>query len=130
MFTRNWIVAAVIVLLLQWSYSSTASAFVFWSNQNGTATHFDWSNGGSNNGLFGDPTLVGGNSFVFTPADFRAESFDGVSDSVSDRMEVELTAHPEWKFTEIRITEGGDYGILIDGSVSVGGSSPAMRCRT
>jgi len=125
MSMRNRFVVVAIVLLLQWSYSGTASAFILWSNPDGTATHFDWSNGGSDNGLFGDLMLVGGNTFAFTPANFRAESFDGVSDSVSDRMEVELTAHADWEFTEIHITEGGDYGILSDGSVSVSGSVTA-----
>ena len=125
MFMRNGIAVATAVLLLQGASSRPASAFVLWSNANGTAANFDWSNGGSDHGLFGDPLLVGGNTFTFIPANFRAESFDGVSGTASDRMQVELTAHPNWEFTEIRISEAGDYGILSDGSVSASGSATA-----
>lgn len=125
MFTGNRFAVAAVALSLQLSYVGTASAFVMWSNSNGTATNFDWSNGGSDNGLFGDPVLIGGNTFAFTPAGFRAESINGVSASVTDRMQVELAAHPDWEFTEIRISEAGDYGILNNGSVSAGGSLTA-----
>ncbi len=39
----------------------------------GTGTNFSWSDGQSANDIYGTPTLVGGNTFVFTPLTFRAE---------------------------------------------------------
>jgi hypothetical protein len=115
-----------LVVCAQLAYASTASAFVFWSNSNGTASFFDWMNGGSDHGLFGDPILVDGDTFVFFPEMWRAESVNGVPDSASDRMEVHLWAHPGQSFTHITIHEEGDYGILTQGAVSVSGSAFAV----
>jgi hypothetical protein len=96
-----------------------AGAAVMWSNSNGVATSFTWENGGSDNGLYGDPTLVGGNTLVFFPSGFRAESNNGVTDSVSDRLFVDIIANPGQKLTEIVISELGDYGIVGAGSVNL-----------
>jgi hypothetical protein len=38
-------------------------------------------------------------------------------------MQVDLSAHTGMRFTEIHITEHGDYGILGEGSVSVEGTA-------
>lgn len=102
-----------------------ASAFQFWSNKDGTASFFDWKDGGSDNGKFGDPTVVG-STFTFVPQGWRAESLNGVPDSESDRLQVQLIAHPGQSFTGIIIHEEGDYGILGQGSVSANGSAFAV----
>lgn len=107
-------------------FVSGADAFVFWDGsgggvmQDGTAATFDWMNGGSDNGYFGTPTLAG-DTFIFTPEAFRAESADGVSGTKADRLEVDLMAHMGQQITGIKITEYGDYGIVGTGEVQVSG---------
>lgn len=100
---------------------STTYANILWSNSSGTASLFDWQNGQSLYGLFGDPVLIGGNTLAFFPSEFRAESIDGLADSVYDKFELELIAHPGFSFQNIIITEYGDYGIFDSGSVQVSG---------
>ena len=109
---------------------SAASANIFWNNPDGTADYFDWTNGQSLYGLFGDPMLVGGNTFVFFPSNFRAESSDAQSSTVSDRLEFELIAHQGFGFHGISITEYGDYGILGHGSVNASGMLSAKNLDT
>ena len=102
--------------------SGSAFAFVPWSNAAGSAAYFDWSGGGSDTGLFGSPVLVGGDTFVFFPSAFRAESVNGVAGSAYDRLEFQVDAHAGFSFADIRITEFGDYGIIGTGEVDVGGT--------
>lgn len=102
--------------------SGDAQATIYWSNSSGSAADFDWQNGGSDKGLFGDPCLVGGDTFQFSPTNFRAESVDGKSAIVSDRLQFDITAHPGKTIKGIRITEEGDYGILFEGKVSASGA--------
>ncbi len=96
--------------------AGSAHAFVFWNNPNGTANGFDWKDGGSDNGLFGDPVIIG-NTFTFFPSGFIASGLNGTAGFISDRLEVELIAHKNFNFTGIKITEVGDYGILGTGGV-------------
>lgn len=114
--------------------STTAHAFVPWSNPSGSGSWFTWSGGGSASGLFGSPTLVGGDTFLFSPAGFRAQSTGGGLNSISDTLEFDLDAGPGLYFTDIVINELGDYGVIgaPGGSVSATGvltvadrSSPA-----
>ena len=118
-------VAAVALLSI-----SAVQANILWSQSSGTADYFDWQNGQSLYGLFGDPTLVGGNTLVFFPSNFRAESVNGQSDSVSDILEFELIAHSGFSFQDIRITEYGDYGILGTGQVQVTGGLSVTNMNT
>ncbi len=104
------------------AFAGSAQAFVPWSNPTGTAGFFDWSGGGSDFGLFGSPVVVGGDTFVFFPSAFRAESVGGGSTITYDRLEFEVTAHANFSFSDIRITEYGDYGIVGSGSVEAGGT--------
>ena len=99
-----------------------AEATIMWGNQSGSADYFDWINGQSIHGLFGDPQLVGGNTFLFFPSNFRAESSNGVPDTVSDRLEFELVAHSGYNFSGINITEYGDYGVFGTGYVQAHGN--------
>jgi hypothetical protein len=110
------------VLAVQFAFTGAAQGWVPWSNPNGTASFFDWQNGGSDNGLFGSPLLIGGDTFTFFPRGFRADSSNGVADSVGDRLEVDLIAHAGHVLSDVAITEYGDYGILDEGSVSVTGT--------
>ena len=112
---RNASIVAIGVILLIFS---TAQANTYWSNSSGNADYFDWQNGQSLNGLFGDP-MLSGDTFVFFPSNFRAESLDGLDGSAYDRLEFELIAHPGFSFKNFDFSEFGDYGILGNGSVNV-----------
>lgn len=102
---------------------TSALAFVPWSNPSGSGAWFTWSNGGSATGQFGSPTLVGGDTFLFSPAGFRAQSAGGGSASISDTLEFDLDAGAGAYFSQIAISELGDYGVIgaAGGSVSASG---------
>lgn len=119
MMTAIWLLAILVQLVL---ITCPAQALIYWTNKDGSAGFFDWYNGGSDRGLFGSPTLVGGNTFLFTPSNFRAESLNGIAAIKSDRLEFGLLAHEGYTITGIQITEYGDYGILTSGKVSVSGT--------
>lgn len=100
--------------------ASANAVFVPWSNPSGTIPGlFSWSNGGSDNGLFGSP-IIAGNSFTFFPSNFRASSSNGVaSPSVSDRLSFEVDIAPtNTAFQGVTVTELGDYSITNGGQVS------------
>lgn len=102
-----------------------AVAFVPWSNTNGAGSFFTWSGGGSNLGLFGNPTLGGGgNILVFNPNAFAATSAGGGAQTTTDLLQVRLTANPGSEFTQIRISELGTYVLtgIGPGSVSASGA--------
>jgi hypothetical protein len=109
---------------------SIASADVFWSNPNGTADSFDWTNGHSLYGLFGNPMLVGSDTLVFSPSNFIAESTDGQSGTISDTLEFELIVHPGFIFKGISISEYGDYDISVHGQAIPSGTLSAVNLDT
>lgn len=100
------------------AFAGSTMAFVPWSNSNGSAPMFSWTGGGSDNGLFGSPVLAG-NTFIFTPSAFRAESAAGNGYGMhitDDRLEVTITMAAGFKFDGIRISEFGDYAVFGPGS--------------
>lgn len=99
---------------------SASAAPVPWSNPNGSTPDFDWSGGFSDNGLFGSPTVVG-STFLFFPANFKAQSTNGVAATVSDRLEFNLLIKNNKKLTGFTVNELGDYQITGTGTVSAGG---------
>ncbi|MFG0257198.1 MAG: hypothetical protein ACF8GE_04780 [Phycisphaerales bacterium JB043] len=112
-------VAASVAAVALWT--SPAHAFVPWSNANGSATGFDWMNGGSTTGLYGDPTLVNGNTLLFFPNSFRADSADGVTDIVTDTLVVDILANIGSEIDSIVISEFGDYAINGAGQIDIVG---------
>lgn len=100
--------------------TSVANAvFVPWSNPNGTVPGlYSWSNGGSDNGLFGSP-VVAGNSFTFFPSGFKAQTNAGVAQTTSDRLSFQVDVAPgAVDVFSVSVTELGDYGISNGGNVS------------
>ncbi len=71
------------------SLAGVAQAQVNWVPTSGSGTFFTYTGGFSDNGRFGNPTLVG-DSFQFTPTTFVANSVNGNAASVPDRMQVDL----------------------------------------
>ncbi len=101
--------------------ASAASGQVNWVPSGGSGTFFTYANGFSDNGLFGNPTIVG-DQFQFTPVGFVANSVNGSAASTPDRIQVDLTANPGRRFTQIKITEFGTWGITGIGTVNAFGS--------
>ncbi|MHC4976188.1 MAG: hypothetical protein ACYTF7_06240 [Planctomycetota bacterium] len=112
--------AASVAAVALWA--SPAHAFVAWSNSNGSGTGFDWMNGGSLNGLYGDPTLVSGNTLIFFPNNFRADSANGVTDFVTDTIMVDILAAPGQEISGITISEFGDWAINSAGQIDIEGT--------
>jgi len=139
---------AACLIAVTWLLGSggpVAAAPVPWSNSSGTANFFDWSDGQNENDLFGSPTVEEGvrpedgqrfASFVFSPPNFEAASNgDGSTDTVWDRLEVTLQAHPGQKFTRIEVYEVLDYQITKVGSIAMNSQAvtddqSASRSRT
>ena len=97
--------------------ASVASADVPWSPANGSGTFFDYFLGhNSNTNLFGNPTLVG-NSFLFFPSNFTAQSIGGNAAAATDQINVQLVAHPGQRFTSINIQEFGTWALSGVGSM-------------
>ena len=101
--------------------SAAQAATIPWSNPSGATSTFTWANGGNDTNLFGSPTVIG-NSFVFFPSNFKAQSSNGVADQKSDRLEVDIVAKPGFTLQGLNVQEFGDYGILGTGSVQAFGS--------
>ncbi len=113
--TRLFVIISVLFFL------SSVQASILWTEPSGSSDYFDWSNGQSSNGLFGDPIQIG-DSFVFFPSLFRAESADREEASISDILVFELIARPGYSFQSISIVEDGDYGISGNGYVEASGT--------
>jgi hypothetical protein len=115
-----FIVSTTVAAVALWT--SPAHAFIAWSNTTGSATGFSWLNGGSTFGLYGNPTLVGGNTLLFFPNAFRAESFNGVSNTITDTIFVDILAAPGQELSGIQISEFGDWAINAAGSLNISGN--------
>jgi hypothetical protein len=100
---------------------SASAAPVPWSSPNGSTPFFDYSNGQSDNGLFGSPNIAG-STFEFFPSSFQAQSSNGSSANTSDRLSFTLMAKPGQTITGITINEAGDYAILGTGTVNAQGA--------
>jgi len=116
-----YLCVAALFLVSTAPLSDDASALMYWSNKDGSTADFMWLNGGSENGLFGDPVVIG-NTLWFFPEHFSAESSNGTPAFAYDKLEVEFIGLGGNAITGFKITEVGDYQILGTGSVSVGGT--------
>jgi hypothetical protein len=97
--------------------TGTASAVVPWAQPSGTVPGvFSWSNGQTDNGLYGSP-IVTGNSFTFFPNNFRAVANSGGSQTTTDRISFTLDVAPGNFFESFRVAETGDYSITNGGTV-------------
>lgn len=69
-------------------------------------------------GLYG-PASLSGDTLYFTPVDFRAESLNGAGFALTnDTMNIRVTAHDGWLFSNIGLVERGDYLLLGGGSTA------------
>ena len=103
---------------------TTFAGRVPWDDPDGNLDDFTFSDGGSDNGLFGTP-VVSGNRFIFHPVAFKAHDNnckDGVSDSAADRLFLKKTPKPGKAIHGLAIEEFGDYHIVGGGEVSLAGA--------
>lgn len=78
-------------------------------------------------GLYGTP-FVSGDSLIFTPTNFSAESTDGAGYVVTNAtLNVKITANTGYQFSAVSLTERGDYYLIgSDAGVAVGGQIRAF----
>jgi len=116
---RRGVIKALGLILIS-SVAATASAAVAWSTPNGSTGTYAYSNGQSDNGLFGNPTVLA-NSFIFFPSNFVATASNGGAQTTSDTLSFDITVNTGQTVTAVAVRELGDYSILGNGSVSATG---------
>lgn len=63
-------------------------------------------------GLFG-PASLSGDTLYFTPVNFQAESLNGAGYALTNStMNIQVSAHDGWAFTNMSLVEKGDYMLL------------------
>lgn len=101
--------------------AGSALADVPWDVPNGETDNFFYENGGSDQGLFGNPVVTNDGTFIFNPSNFRA-IVEGVGvDQITDQLFFDIIAKPGFDVTGVRISEVGDYAITGEAEVSIGG---------
>jgi len=69
-------------------------------------------------GLYG-PASLSGDTLHFTPVDFQAKSLNGAGFALTNNtMNIQVTAHDGWLFSNIGLAERGDYLLLGAGSTA------------
>ncbi|MGF1635036.1 MAG: PEP-CTERM sorting domain-containing protein [Phycisphaerae bacterium] len=96
---------------------ASLAAPIPWAQPNGSTGTFNYSNGGSDLGLFGDPTVVNG-GFAFFPTDFRAIASNGNATTTVDRLFFQLETVNDQDIDRVTLSEAGDYSILGPGGVT------------
>jgi hypothetical protein len=102
--------------------SQTLSGAAFAASVTLSGTTVDYTFDDALLGLFG-PASVSGNTLYFTPVNFAAQSLNGAGFALtSDTVNIQVTAHSDWVFSSIDLTEKGSYMLLGAGSsADVGG---------
>jgi len=102
--------------------SQTLSGAAFAASVTLAGTTVDFTLDDTIQGLFGQ-AYVSGDILYFTPVDFEAKSLNGVGFALTnDTMNIKVTAHQGWSFSNVGLTERGDYLLLGSGSTAdVGG---------
>lgn len=78
-------------------------------------------------GLFG-PASLSGDTLYFTPVEFQAKSLNGDGYALTNStMNIQVSAHDGWTFSNISLIEKGDY--LILGGASTADIAGQMRVR-
>jgi hypothetical protein len=125
-YAKSVLVCVVILLALVAVQQCDA---IPWSGSN---SNFSWANGGSENGLFGNPLTGTGNTFTFRPLGLEAISLDGedLSTFGCDTLNFDLHANSGYGFQTILIEESGDYEIDGIGTVAAEGNLSIVNLDT
>jgi hypothetical protein len=113
--------ALLLFSLIPFLASDIKAAVIPWDS-NGAGNGFYWANGGSDKGLFGNPTLTNGNTLHFSPQNFSAESTNGKTSIKYDSLQVDIIAKPGEFIKSIRIIANGHYDIDTAGKISDSGA--------
>ena|GEM_PF-2463971 len=93
------------------------AAPVPWNVPAGSQSTYDYSNGQSLNGNFGDGLAIP-TGFLFFPSNLAANATNNSSASLSDTASVVLTTHSGQNFTNFTASLVGFYSILGDGDIN------------
>lgn len=116
---KGFLAAGAIALAV--AFTSSSSFAAAWLQPNGSTANYVYSNGGDDNGLFGQPIVLP-EGLAFSPAGFVAQSTGGSTGPQSqknDRMYVTLSS-PQGQgktITGVKLGELGDYSIFNGGGV-------------
>jgi hypothetical protein len=110
--------AIIAICVMGFIFTSSADAAIAWDTPSGSSATFEWENGQSDNGFFGQPLLDAGGTFIFAPTNFFATSTNG---NVNDTLTFDIIAKPGYVITGIGINESGEFVIIGDGQVEVTG---------
>jgi len=119
--------ASIVAAIAASSFAATtfAAPAIPWAVPNGSNSSFIWSNGGSDNGLFGTPSSITNGGIALSPSNFRAQASNGAANQVSDRLEFDIeVVQPLVGFRRdidvVRIREAGDFQVLTGAGGSAG----------
>lgn len=113
----------VVVAGIALACTAPAFAFVPWTNPAGSNSVLSWSGGGSDNGLFGSPTVVADTFFFIANQNFIAQASDGSSQITEDTLRVRVNAINGNAFSEVIFFSSGDYTLFGSGaSVNITGN--------
>lgn len=87
--------------------AASYGAFVSWTTPAGSAAIFDYSEGGSTDALFGEPTITP-SGFWFDPPAFFSSATNGGADNTDSEMQVRVK-QTAGALVEVIITETGTY---------------------
>ena len=118
---RFGIMAAVLMFI----GASVQAAPVAWSNASGSGPGFTFSNGANDNGLAGDPNIVGA-SFAFFPS-LKAMTFNGADGSASEVIRVSLVPAAGKRISGISADFFGDATVLDGGSAGYKATLDAQK---
>lgn len=114
---KTTFVASVLAVAAAFTSASFAGP---WLVPNGSTANYVYSNGGDDNGLFGQPIVLP-EGLAFSPAGFVAQSSGGSTGPQSqknDRLYVTLTSPTQGKTLDfVKLGEAGDYTIFNGGGV-------------
>ncbi|MCE5340809.1 MAG: hypothetical protein LLF92_06735 [Planctomycetaceae bacterium] len=109
-------IAIIAICAMAFMFTNSADAAIDWDTPSGSSTAFDWENGQSDNGLFGQPLLDTDGAFIFAPTNFYSTSASG---NANDSLEFDIIAKPGYVITGIGVIESGEYVIIGDGQAEV-----------
>ena len=105
--------ATLVAVCLVVSLRSNASP-VAWSNSTGSTTNLSWTGGANDNGLAGDPNVVGG-SFAFFPS-LKAFTLGSGTVTAGDVIRVTLVPDAGKRISAIHADFFGDATVLESGA--------------
>ena len=115
-------IAIGLAALCALAVSSSAHAAVALNPSSGSNSQITYSNGVTDNGLFGNPTLSGVKILFSSPSNFKAVASNSAAQTTSDRVSFLLKKTDGSDLDTIAVSETGDWSILGTGLAKVSGA--------